>query len=96
MKLYNVKNVKGLFETVDNCEGRVEMVLPSNNISLNNNDELSEIITQVMPEEGIREIEIQAENKEDLYRLLHFAMRDDAARSIESEMVRNKSARKTA
>ena len=86
MKLYNVKNVKGLFEAVDNCEGNVEMVLPSNKINLNNNSEISEVISQVMPEEGIREIEIQAENREDVYRLLHFAIRDDEAKAIKAEL----------
>ena len=86
MKLYNVKNVKGLFETVENCEGRVEMVLPSNNISLNNNPEISEVISQVMPEEGIREIEIQTDNREDVYKLLHFAIRDDEAKAIKAEI----------
>ena len=86
MKLYNVKNVKGFFETVNDCEGRVDMVLPSKNINLNNADELSDVITQVMPEEGIREIEIRAEKKEDIYRLLHFAMRDYDTRAIMAEI----------
>ena len=95
MKLYNVKNVKGLFETVENCEGRVEMVLPSENISLNNS-QLSELICQVMPEEGIREIEVRAEVKEDIYRLLHFAMRDEEARSIKAEIAQERKMAKTA
>ncbi len=96
MKLYNVKNVKGLFDAVQNCEGRVEMVLPSQNISLNNNNELSEVICQVMPEEGIREIEITAEKKEDIYRLLHFAMRGEEARAIRAEIEQDQMLQKTA
>lgn len=95
MKLYNVKNVKGLFETVENCEGRVEMVLPSSNINLND-PEVSELITQVMPEEGIREIEIRTEVKEDVYRLLHFAMHDVDAKSIKAEIRAEKELAKTA
>lgn len=95
MKLYNVKNVKGLFETVKTCEGRVDMVLPSSNINLNNT-ELSELIEQVMPEEGIKEMEIRAERKEDIYRLLHFAIRDDEARAIKAEIAADAAMAKTA
>ena len=95
MKLYNVKNVKGLFTAVENCEGRVEMVLPSKNINLNN-PELSELFSHLAPEEGIREIEIKAEKKEDIYRLLHFAMRDDEARAIKAEMQQDNTLAKTA
>jgi len=82
MKLYNVKDVKALFDTVQNCEGRVEMVLPSQNISLNDNTVLTEARCQTMPEEGLREIELVAEKTEDVYKLLHFAMRGETARSI--------------
>ena len=56
MKLYNVKDVKGLFETVNDCEGSIEMVLPSQNINLNNNQELSEILSEIAPEEGFRQL----------------------------------------
>ena len=77
MKLYNVKDVKGLFDAVNDCEGSIEMVLPSQNINLNNNQELSEILSEIAPEEGFREIEIKAETKEDVYKLLRFAMRGE-------------------
>ena len=40
MKLYNVKDVKGLFETVNDCEGSVEMVLPSQNIDVKKAEKL--------------------------------------------------------
>ena len=82
MKLYNVKDVKALFDTVQDCEGRVEMVLPSQNISLNDNTVLTEALCQAMPEEGLREIELVAEKTEDVYKLLHFAMRGETTRSI--------------
>ena len=75
MKLYNVKDVKGLFDAVNNCEGSIEMVLPSQNINLNNNEELSEILSEIAPEKGFREIEIRAEKQEDVFKLLRFAMR---------------------
>jgi len=96
MKLYNVKDVKGLFDAVNNCEGSVEMVLPSQNISLNHNQKMSEILCGIAPEEGIREIELRAERKEDIYKLLHFAMRGEEARVIKAELGQETSKRKTA
>lgn len=86
MKLYNIKNVKGLVETVNHCEGRVDMVLPSKNINLNNADDLFEVLAQVAPEEGFREIELNVEKKEDIFRLLRFAMTDYDTQSILAEI----------
>ena len=37
-------------------------------------------------QDGNREIELRTEVKEDLYRLLHFAIRDEEARSIKAEI----------
>ena len=96
MKLYNVKDVKGLFDAVNNCEGRVEMVLPSRNINLNNNTEMTKILCEITPEEGIREIELKAEKKEDVYKLLHFAMRGEEAKMIKAELGHQKPVHKTA
>ena len=86
MKLYNVKDVKGLFETVNNCEGSVEMVLPSQNINLNNNGIMEEILCEIAQDEGIREIEVKVENQTDMYKLLHFAMRGEETKAIKAEM----------
>ncbi|MBQ9032316.1 MAG: hypothetical protein IJ106_12830 [Parasporobacterium sp.] len=86
MKLYNVKNVKGFIETVNDCEGRVDMVLPSKDINLNNADELLEVLDQVAPEEGFREIELKVEKNQDVVRLLKYAMRDFDTRSILAEI----------
>ena len=86
MKLYNIKNVKGFVETVNHCEGRVDMVLPSKNINLNNADDLFDVLTQVAPEEGFREIELNVEKKEDIFRLLKFAMADFNTQSILAEI----------
>ena len=86
MKLYNVKNVKGFVETVNNCEGRVDMVLPSQNITLNHAEKILDVLTQVAPEEGYKEIELKVEKKEDIFKLLNFAMKDYDARSILAEI----------
>ena len=86
MKLYNVKDVKGLFETVNDCEGSVEMVLPSQNIDLNNNEIFAEVLCEIAQDEGIREIEIKAENQKDVYKLLHFAMRGKEAKAVKAEV----------
>ena len=96
MKLYNVKNVKGFIETVNNCEGRVDMVLPSKNINLNDADDIMDVLTQVAPSEGIKEIELQVEKKEDLYQLLKFAMTDYDTHSILAEMREDKRAARLA
>ena len=85
MKLYNVKDVKGLFEVVENCEGRVEMVLPTKRINLNNS-ELKELIPQIVAQDGIREIEIVSDNSKDIFRLVHFAMRGEEAKAIRKEI----------
>ena len=86
MKLYNVKDVKGLFDAVNNCEGSVEMVLPSQNIALNGNAIFEEVLCEIAKDDGIREMEIQVENREDMYKLLHFAMRGEEAKAIISEI----------
>ena len=86
MKLYNVKNVKGFIDTVNNCEGRVDMVLPSKNINLNDAEEIFDVLTQVAPEEGLKEIELEVEKKDDIFKLLNFAMRDYDAHSIMAEI----------
>ena len=96
MKLYNVKNVKGFAETVNNCEGRVDMVLPSQNINLNNAEEILDILTQVAPAEGFREIELEVEKKEDIFRLLKFAMTDYDTGSILAEIREEKKAARRA
>ena len=89
MKLYNVKDVKGLFDAVNNCEGSVEMVLPSQNIDLNRNGIMEEVLCEIAREDGIREMEIQVEKKEDIYKLLYFAMRGEEAKAIKSEIRRS-------
>lgn len=85
MKLYNVKDVKGLFEVVKNCEGRVEMVLPAKRINLNNS-ELNELIPQIVSEDGIGEIELVSDNSKDIFRFVNFAMRGEEARTVRSRI----------
>ena len=62
------------------------MVLPSQNINLNNNEELEQVLCEIAPEEGIRELKIRTENQKDVYKLLHFAMRGEEAKAIKAKM----------
>lgn len=75
MKLNNVKNIEKLFEVIDSCEGKVELV--GEDIRLNLKSKLAQYFSLAEIFAGgneIPEIELIAYNQEDVNKLLNFMM----------------------
>ncbi len=77
MKLENVKDVNKLFEVVDSCKGKVELVTGEGD-RLNLKSKLSQYISLTGIFKGgaadIPELEIVAYEPEDINKLLNFMM----------------------
>ena len=76
MKLMNVKNLEMLFQVIDNCNGKVELVSKDMRINLKSNIAkyfgLASLFAAGVDE--IKEMEIVAYDVEDVQRLIRFAM----------------------
>ena len=73
MKLINVKNIEKLFEVIDSCEGKIELV--GSEIRLNLKSKLAQYfgLAQVFSnEESIKELELIAYNQADVNKLMQF------------------------
>lgn len=74
MKLYNITNVDGLFEVIDQCVGKVELVGPD--LRLNLKSKLSQYfsLAKLFSDGEIPEMEIITYNQEDTNRLIDYMM----------------------
>ena len=74
MKLMNVKNVDKLFETIDKCNGKVELV--GEDITLNLKSKLSQYfsLAKLFSEGEIPELELVTHDPEDANLLVRFMM----------------------
>lgn len=74
IKLYNVKNVDKLFEVIDSCEGKVELV--GNDICLNLKSKLAQYfsLAKLFSDGEILELNLVTDNENDNQRLLDFMM----------------------
>ena len=74
IKLYNVKNVDKLFEVIDSCEGKVELV--GNDICLNLKSKLAQYfsLAKLFSDGEIPELNLVTDNEKDNQRLLDFMM----------------------
>lgn len=74
MKLLNVKNIDKLFEIIDQCEGKVELV--GDDIRLNLKSKLAQYfsLAKLFSEGEIPELNIVAYNENDKKRLFTFMM----------------------
>ena len=73
MKLMNVKNVEGLFQVIDSCKGRVELVTGEGD-RLNLKSKLSQYVslTKLFNDTTIPELELVANDPEDTRKLIDF------------------------
>ena len=75
MTLYNVRNIKKLFETVNTCAGDVKLVTPSADISLKTVPEVyKELLEESTPAKGVKELTLKTENADDCVKLMNFAL----------------------
>ena len=72
IKLMNIKDVDKLFETVNKCSGRVELI--GDDIQLNLKSKLSQYfsLAKLFSDGEIPELEIIAYEKEDIDKLVSF------------------------
>lgn len=73
MKLENIKDVKGFFEVVDKCSGKIELISPEGD-RLNLKSKLCQFIafTNLFGSSEINSLELITENKEDATMILEF------------------------
>ena len=75
MKVTNIKNIEGFFNTVDSCKGRVELVTGEGD-RLNLKSKLCQYVSManIFSNGEIPELEILAYEKEDIDKLIGFMM----------------------
>ncbi len=73
MKVTNITNINGLFEVIDSCSGKVELVT-SEGDRLNLKSKLSQYVAlaNVFSDGTIEELELIAYDHEDVKRLVNF------------------------
>ena len=74
MKLYNIKNIEGLFKVIDSCEGKIELI--GEDLRLNLKSKLTQYfaLAQMFNDGEIPEMEIIAYNQDDVNKLINFMM----------------------
>lgn len=75
MKLMNIENVDKLFEVIDSCKGRVELV--GEDIQLNLKSKLSQYFSMAKifsDGDVVKELELVAYEHEDIDKLINFMM----------------------
>ena len=75
MKVTNIKNIEGFFNTVDSCKGKVELVTGEGD-RLNLKSKLCQYVSManIFSNGEIPELEIIAYEKEDIDKLIAFMM----------------------
>lgn len=77
MKLTNIQDVDKLFEVIDSCKGKVELVTGEGD-RLNLKSKLSQYVSmaKIFSNGAIPELELIAHEKEDVDRLINFMMNE--------------------
>ena len=72
MKLTNVRNIEKLFEVIDSCSGKVELI--GEDMRLNLKSKLAQYfsLAKLFSDGEIPEMEIVAYNQEDVNKLMQF------------------------
>ena len=72
MKMYDVENIDGFFDTVNKCEGKVELVTDSGIYNLKS--KMSQIVAcaKAFSNGCIRELELRFSNTEDCMKMTRF------------------------
>ena len=75
MKVTNIKNIEGFFNTVDSCKGRVELVTGEGD-RLNLKSKLCQYVSManIFSNGEIPELELIAYEREDIDKLINFMM----------------------
>jgi hypothetical protein len=75
MKVTNIKNIEGFFNTVDSCKGKVELVTGEGD-RLNLKSKLCQYVSManIFSNGEIPELEIIAYEREDIDKLINFMM----------------------
>ena len=75
MKVTNIKNIEGFFNTVDSCKGKVELVTGEGD-RLNLKSKLCQYVSManIFSNGEIPELEIIAYEREDVEKLINFMM----------------------
>ena len=75
MKVTNIKNIEGFFNTVDSCKGKVELVTGEGD-RLNLKSKLCQYVSManIFSNGEIPELEIIAYEREDVDKLINFMM----------------------
>lgn len=80
MKLYNVKDVEGLFKVIDSCQGKVELISGEGD-RLNLKSKLCQFVsltTLLQSDVEIPELELVAYEPDDTAKLIKFLMEEKA------------------
>ena len=75
MKVTNIKNIEGFFNTVDSCKGKVELVTGEGD-RLNLKSKLCQYVSManIFSNGEIPELELIAYEREDIDKLINFMM----------------------
>ena len=75
MKVTNIKNIEGFFNTVDSCKGKVELVTGEGD-RMNLKSKLCQYVSManIFSNGEIPELEIIAYEREDIDKLINFMM----------------------
>ena len=78
MKVTNVTDIDGFFKMIDSCKGKVELVTGEGDC-INLKSKLSQFVAlaKVFSSNEIPELELVADDKEDVTRIMDFMMRQD-------------------
>ena len=74
MKLKHIKDIKGFYDVIDQCEGRVELIGPD--IRLNLKSKIAQLVGLADILAGgneVEELEVIAYNQDDVLRLINYA-----------------------
>lgn len=78
MKLFNVKHIDKLFELIDTCKGKVELISKEGDC-LNLKSKLTQFLSLARifsNEELLNELELKVYNQEDVQKLMDFMLNE--------------------
>ena len=80
MKLFNIEKPEMLFTKLDECQGRVDIVLPDgNHCEWAKDGALVKSLWKTMPDKRLDNMEVQLESTEDTMSMINFLMRGNCA-----------------
>lgn len=80
MKIYNIERPEVLFNKLDECEGRVDIVMPDgNHCEWAKEGELVKSLWKTMPCNRVSNMELKLENSKDTVHMIDFLMRGNCA-----------------